>query len=526
MLKYFLYSLVVFIISSSTYGSDTIILNDSTEDFVLASQYYEIFEDSQRALTIQDVSAAKFSPKFKVSADDYNYVENPASAYWIRFNVKDISKEKRKWVFELLSLHTQNLQFYIPNAQGEFVVKKAGQNFPFFQREYGVTNFVFDIPYDLQEKIFYVRIESKHAVGFEFKIRSQNYFTHYTVTEYYFLGFYYGILFIMAIYNFLLFFSSKEKVYIYYMLYVLSCMLSSFTEDGLGFQFVWPNFPEWNWHINNYIWSTFFLISFVSYSSAFLELKKNSRKFHIGIIFLTCLYLVPTTVELFFPHMWNFSLLYVLPFIAVYVAAVYVYRRGFTPGRFFILGYTFVFISIIILQLRNHNYIEHNIFTVYSFNYGIVLQVVVLSFALGDRIKIMKAEKDMAQRILIRQLEENQTLQKKVNRELEEKVNSRTQQLVQKSNELSDANVKLQKMTEELNKFASKLDHDNWELNKKVIEETKARMISKELSYEEFTKIFTSRRTVESHRKKLIEKTSAKNTATLIKYAVQNGLLK
>jgi DNA-binding NarL/FixJ family response regulator len=39
-------------------------------------------------------------------------------------------------------------------------------------------------------------------------------------------------------------------------------------------------------------------------------------------------------------------------------------------------------------------------------------------------------------------------------------------------------------------------------------------------------KIFTSRRTVESHRKKLIEKTSSKNTATLIRYAVQNGLLK
>ena len=39
-------------------------------------------------------------------------------------------------------------------------------------------------------------------------------------------------------------------------------------------------------------------------------------------------------------------------------------------------------------------------------------------------------------------------------------------------------------------------------------------------------KIFTSRRTVESHRKKLIEKTNSRNTATLIKYAVQNGLLK
>jgi len=39
-------------------------------------------------------------------------------------------------------------------------------------------------------------------------------------------------------------------------------------------------------------------------------------------------------------------------------------------------------------------------------------------------------------------------------------------------------------------------------------------------------KIFTSRRTVESHRKKLIEKTSSRNTATLIRYAVMNGLLK
>jgi DNA-binding NarL/FixJ family response regulator len=38
-------------------------------------------------------------------------------------------------------------------------------------------------------------------------------------------------------------------------------------------------------------------------------------------------------------------------------------------------------------------------------------------------------------------------------------------------------------------------------------------------------KIFTSRRTVESHRKKLIEKTNSKNTATLIKYAVENGLI-
>jgi DNA-binding NarL/FixJ family response regulator len=39
-------------------------------------------------------------------------------------------------------------------------------------------------------------------------------------------------------------------------------------------------------------------------------------------------------------------------------------------------------------------------------------------------------------------------------------------------------------------------------------------------------RLFTSRRTVEGHRKNLIDKTGARNTATLIRFAVTNGLLK
>ncbi|MDX5480142.1 MAG: response regulator transcription factor, partial [Hymenobacteraceae bacterium] len=38
-------------------------------------------------------------------------------------------------------------------------------------------------------------------------------------------------------------------------------------------------------------------------------------------------------------------------------------------------------------------------------------------------------------------------------------------------------------------------------------------------------KLFTSKRTVETHRQNLLEKTHTKNTATLIKYAIQNGII-
>ena len=37
--------------------------------------------------------------------------------------------------------------------------------------------------------------------------------------------------------------------------------------------------------------------------------------------------------------------------------------------------------------------------------------------------------------------------------------------------------------------------------------------------------LFTSKRTVESHRQNLLEKTDALNTAALVKYAMEHGLL-
>jgi hypothetical protein len=462
-----------------------IFLSSETKDFILTNKFYELLEDSSNRLNIDMVSSPGFLNQFSIGQEEYNYTKQADATYWIRFQVIDTSHLESKWVLELLSLHTQDLTFYSPNNRGGYTEVKTGQNHPFHQRGYAVTNFVFDLSINKNvNTVFYVKIKSAHMVGFEFKIRSQQYFTFYTVKEYFFLGLYYGILLIMGTYNLLIFIGSKEKVYLFYFLYVLSCMVNSFAEDGLGFQFVWPNSPEWNWVINNYLWSFSFQFFFLMYATQFLELRKNYPKlFYLTLLGFLC-YVCTFLAGL------NLYVLYLLPFIITYGIGLYVWQKGYKPARFFVLGFSFVFISIIIYQLRIYNLINHTIFTVYSFNFGIVLEVVVLSIALGDRIKHMKAEKEKAQQRTIEGLEENRRLQQKVNKELEEKVTIRTSELLQKSTELEEANSKLKRYAEELNTFASKLDLDNWELNKKVIEETKARILAKEVSYDEFNKIF------------------------------------
>lgn len=52
------------------------------------------------------------------------------------------------------------------------------------------------------------------------------------------------------------------------------------------------------------------------------------------------------------------------------------------------------------------------------------------------------------------------------------------------------------------------------------------KLIAEGLTNQEIAnKLFSSRRTIEGHRRNIIRKTSAKNTAALIKYAVRNGLV-
>jgi len=489
---FFLVGILLFFPITGMTQSVQVVLSDSIDDYELTTQDFLIYIDSTGNEKFQNITSSEFQNHFTKSSDDYLYTKDTSAAYWLKLNLKDQSKKERKWVLEYLSIHAQDVRFYVKGKDGSYIEEVVtGQSYPFNKRPYKVSNIVFDFPSNLDGKTFYVRMKSKHMVGFEFKIRTNTYFTRYAVNEYYFLGFYYGILFIMAVYNFLLFLNSGIRTYIYYVFYVLSCMLNSFTEDGIGFQFLWSRHPEWNYFINNHLWGILLLLTFVLYSASFLELRKNHRKYYRFLIIVTLAYYILKAVEIIFPS-FNSSNFYIIPFLTVYCIALLVYRQGYRSARFFILGFTFVLISIFILQLRNYNIVDHNIFTVYSFNYGIVLEVVVLSFALGDRIKMMKEEKEKAQRVLIEQLEHNHQLQEKVNKELEEKVNQRTIQLKDKTVELSEANEKLKKLTDELNKFASKLDLDNWELNKKIVEETKARMFAKELSVDEFSKIFPS----------------------------------
>src|SRR5699024_12072489 len=67
------------------------------------------------------------------------------------------------------------------------------------------------------------------------------------------LGILYGISHAIIIYNLFLYFSLRMKSYLYYVLAITFTSLGKVSINGLGYQYLWPNFPYWNM-ISTTIW--------------------------------------------------------------------------------------------------------------------------------------------------------------------------------------------------------------------------------------------------------------------------------
>ena len=151
---------------------------------------------------------------------------------------------------------------------------------------------------------------------------------------------YYGILAIMALYNMLLYFYVRERVYLYYVLYVLSCMIFSLTEDGLGFHLLWSDFPIVNSLIDNS--SQFiFLQCFILLYRQFFDFEHRMPAFAKKLQLISLSYLVYFIVSLPVPYTLRnaLSFVYMVPILLIYAATFRLYLKGFRKvTQFFFVG--------------------------------------------------------------------------------------------------------------------------------------------------------------------------------------------
>ena len=411
-------------------------LNDTDESYFLKRIYIDYLEDKKDTLIISEVSSASFEKLFS-NSPHVSGNKNISSAYWLKFTIVNKTTRRKNWLLELFDFRIDYFEIYIPDGTGQYTTYIGGSKYPFSAREYNHKNFAYDLPLNLNDTplTIYVKIKANRPVSFIGSIRSYKYFSSYASTEYLSLALFYGIILAMCLYNIFLFLALKDSTYLFYVLYVFSIGVYTSSQDGLGFEYIWPNHPA----LNNYIFplSIYSMVIWaLFYARSFLNTRKLSPKVDKVIIGLIVVRTAVFIVEFFYPSIAFIIWIDLIPLFAAYLAGIISFLSGHRMARFYVLAFTMLFAGFIITGLEHLHLIDDSIISVYSFNAGVLCEMMLLSLALADRIKVLNIEKEIAQKATIAQLQENELLKDMVNLELESKVKERTKELEFKNKEL------------------------------------------------------------------------------------------
>lgn len=485
---------------SNTWAQKPVHVADSISQHIFNFAEVEILKDDRNSFTFDQIRSEAFNGKFRPSNKSTPQTIALNTNYWAKIKIKHNSKADNRFLLEFFDQTIDHITVYMPQSDGTYVVKELGDQLNFKERTLAHKNFEVYIENDNNlTQDYYFKIRSSQISDVIIVLRSVNWFISYALDEYFYFGIFYGMILVFSFYNLIMFVAMRQKQYLFYVLYNLSVGLFEMSSDGIAYQYLWPNAPIWN-----QIAYAFFLygtsIFALLFTKELLFVKAKAPKINqliIGLIVIRTVFFIYCLI--FNQNLFNYKFLEFIPLSVAFFTGIYIFKQGYQPARFFVVGYSFLFFGFMLklLIMLGISWLNFGALSYYSLSFCFVLEMVFLSFAIGDKVSILKKKKEKAQRQIIQQMAVNGKLKDNLNQELERKVNERTKEVFHKSiiieaknEELLLANERLQQQAEEISRMNVLLEQDNQELQINVEKVTRDRVMSADVDFEEFSKIY------------------------------------
>jgi hypothetical protein len=470
---------------------DPLEINQDQDEVILSMKELYSFEDSANQLTFSDVKSPSFQTNFtqkpNFEPDDYNR----SSTYWVKLNFS-LPEYDGNYILEFYDQTIDSINVFIRQDKGVYRKYNLGDAYPFSSKSIKHKNF--DLTLDANSEYeAYIQVRNSQYADIRIAIKRIDRFIQYSLNEYFLYGIFYGMILIISLYNLLIYLAIREIKYIYYTFYILSVGFYALCIDGIAYQYLWPEQPNWNqlaYGVALYsiiLWSTIFSIRF-------LNTKIRAPRLHGLIVIVLVARSLLFIYSLFFdPSLFRFRNIEIILLSIIFVSSIFVFRRGYKPARFFVVAYGILFLGFLMRALINWSVIPFNTFNYYSLHIGFILEMLFLTFALSDRVRILKANRDRALKRIVTQHEQNVKVINKINKGLEKKVEERTKDLNEKNIELEKSNEQINKQSMEIAEINSMLDLDNWRLKNNIKKIQRERLLNRNLNFDEFIEIFNTK---------------------------------
>jgi len=356
------------------------------------------FVDDSGSLLLTDILVNNDWKSSENNSLNFGYNTDP---HWLKFSV--IASSGTAALKQLLVISypvLDSIDIYFRSDSSVWNITHTGDCYPFSSRAYPYRYFV--IPFNITDQYpteFYIRLQTRSSAQIPLTLWNESAFTQHINKENYALGIYYGIILVMMFYNLFIYFSVREKSYLYYICFILFFGLFQATINGFTYEYLWGDFIWW---ANNSVifFAATFLFFIPTFANALLNTKVVAPNFGRILTILGYLALVNMACSLIFPYasvVKSTVLLALITVLFTIITGFVCLFRGYRAARFFLLAWLGLLTGGFVYALKAFGLLPNNFFTEYGLQIGSASEVILLSLALADRINILKREKAEAQ---------------------------------------------------------------------------------------------------------------------------------
>jgi serine phosphatase RsbU (regulator of sigma subunit) len=442
-----LIALVFILLNAISFGQNGVL--ELTEDKYTYSFAKDVLmlEDKDHSLSITDVIQLADS-EFEAPTHEFPNLDFTSSRFWLRFSIHNNTDESH-FILEAARPIVNEVNFYQvrgATVENEFI---SGDDYAYNEKVIPHRKHIFPVSIEPGEtKAYYLEVMSDGEVlTLPVKIYDKIGFFEADYESQFHLGFYYGLMCLVILIYFFFFVLLKDKTFLFYIGYVFLQALLQFSLDGFSFQYF---FNSGGYLANHMllISAGLTIVALLQYVNSFLSLADNNRLLHkifkvtqVVVFTAVLMSLIPGKLyEIAYP------LINLLSLGSIILSVVAIYRLRYKKvdvDIYFAAAFTILIIGAIIFILGNFNIVGNADISQSALKISSALEVAILSISMSNKYRRLQKEKEEAQAVAMKSLEEQNALVEGMNVKLEAQVKERTAEIEHQKEELAEINEEI-----------------------------------------------------------------------------------
>jgi signal transduction histidine kinase len=427
------------------------------------SLHWQSHLDAAGALTL---AQARVLPGAAWAGNDNSLISRGFSkgALWLRAEVK--AARDGEHVLELTNPLLDQADLYI--VRGERITLLPGGFSKTSSSNYHRQLFRIDALRADEPTQFYLRVAADRALIVWPQLYSASDFCEESAQSRFILGGYINLFLVLCLFSLMAWNASRDRGFIDFIFLMAMSGALQFHLLGVIHEFV---FVSASWmNFGNTLFPVLSFVAFVLFARTFLSLReRHPRCDHllrlgswIAFGLVPLYFILPNGITVLLANIIGAS----LGLVALWGGLV-AWRHGFGPARFFLIALGLLVLGGMVHVAHSLDLLKPTTWSVYVFPLTAALNVLLLAFALADKVRVLRIEHENAQQArleaehqMVQTLRESELL-------LESRVCERTQQLQealrqqeQQGAVLHQANQRLSELNEERGAFLGIAAHD------------------------------------------------------------------